>query len=100
VGIDLTGDLPGNGVLNVEEAGEFGGVGEWLREVELVDLEDLRLDGDAAVVYGVAADDDVVGVEGFGDADGGCAGGAEVDRETEVIERVLAVVAGDGEESR
>ncbi len=68
-------------------------------EAELVDLEDLRLDGDAAVVDGVAADDDEVGVEGLGDADGGGAGGLEVDGKAEVIESVLAVVAGDGEEA-
>ncbi len=48
---------------------------------------------------GVAADDDEVGVEGLGDADGGGARGLEVDGEAEVIERVLAVVAGDGEEA-
>ena len=47
----------------------------------------------------VAAYDDVVGVEGLGDADGGGAGGFEVDGETEVVEGELAVVAGDGEEA-
>ena len=99
VGVDLAGDLPGDGVLDVEEAGEFGGVGEGLGQAELVDFEDLRLDGDAAVVDGVAADDDEVGVEGLGDADGGGAGGPEVDGKAEVVEGVLAVVAGDGEEA-
>ena len=67
--------------------------------LQLVDVEDLRLDGDAAVADGVAADDDEVGVEGLGDADGGGAGGLEVDGKAEVVERVLAVVAGDGEEA-
>ena len=66
---------------------------------QVVDLEDLGLDGDSSVGDVVAADDDVVGVEGLGDADGGSAGGTEVGREAEVIERVLAVVAGDGEEA-
>ena len=79
--------------------GELGGVCEGLRHAELVDVENLGLYGDAAIVDGVAADDDVVGVEGLGDADGGGAGGAEVDGEAEVIESVLAVVAGDGEEA-
>ena len=48
---------------------------------------------------GEAADDDEVGVEGLGDADGGGAGGSEVGGKAEVVERVLAVVAGDGEEA-
>ncbi len=98
MGIDLPGDLPCDGVLDVEEAGEFAGVGDRLRELQLIDLEDLGLDGDPAVVHGVAADDDEVGIEGLGDADGGCARGSEVDGKAEVVESVLAVVAGDGEE--
>ena len=65
VGIDLPGDLPGDGVLDVEEASEFAGVGERLGEAQLIDLENLRLYGDAAVIDGVAAYDDEVGVEGL-----------------------------------
>ncbi len=49
--------------------------------------------------HGIAAYDDEVGVECFGDADGGGAGGLEVDGKTEMIESVLAVIAGDGQES-
>ena len=99
VRVDLAGDLPGESVLDVEEAGELAGVGEGLRHVELIDVEDLGLDGDAVLVDGVVADDDVVGVEGLGDADGGGAGGAEVGGKAEVVERELAIVAGDGEEA-
>jgi hypothetical protein len=51
------------------------------------------------LVDGVAAYYDEVCVEGLGDADGGGAGGLEVDGEAEMIEGVLAVVAGDGEEA-
>jgi hypothetical protein len=99
VWIDLAGDLPGDGVFDVEEALEFAGVGEGLRHAELIDVEDLGLDGDTVLIDGVVADDDVVGVEGLGDTDGGGAGGAEVGGEAEVIERELEVVAGDGEEA-
>jgi len=70
-----------------------------LGESELVHFEDLRLDGDAAVVYGIAAYYDEIGVEGLGDADGGSARGSEVNGETEVVESVLPVIASDGEES-
>ncbi len=99
VRVDLVGDLPGDGVLDVEEAGELAGVFEGRGEAEGVDLEDAGLDGDPAVLDGVVADDDVVGVKGLGDADGGGAGGPEVDGKAEVIEGELAVVAGDGEEA-
>ncbi len=98
VRVDLLCYLPGDGVFDVEEAGEFAGVGEGGGEAELVDLEDLGLDGDAVVVDGVAAYDDVVGVEGLGDLNGGGASGLEVDGQAEVVEGVLTVVAGDGEE--
>ncbi len=46
VRLDLAGDLPGDGVFDVEEAGELGGVFERAGEAELVDVEDLGLDGD------------------------------------------------------
>ena len=49
-GVDLAGDLPGDGVLDVEEAGEVGGVDEGGREAELVDFEDLELDLDAGIL--------------------------------------------------
>ncbi len=71
----------------------------------MIDFEDLGLDGDALRGSGgwggdvVAADDDIVGVEGLGDADGGGSGGFEIDGETEVVECELAVVAGDGEKA-
>ena len=65
----------------------------------MIDVEDLGLDGDAILVDGVVADDDVVGVEGLGDADGGGAGGAEVGGKAEMVERELEIVAGDGEEA-
>jgi hypothetical protein len=98
VGIDLPCDLPGDGVLDVEEAREFAGVLQGLGQAELVDLEDLSLYGDAPTADGVAAYDDEVGVECLGDADGGCARGAEVNGKAEVVESILPVVAGDGEE--
>ena len=57
-------------------------------------------DLDAAPFFDVeAADDDEIGVEGLGDADGGGAAGAEAGGKAEMIERVLAVVAADGEEA-
>ena len=46
-GVDLAGDLPGDGVLDVEEAGELGGVCRGGGHAQVVDLEDLGLDGDA-----------------------------------------------------
>jgi hypothetical protein len=70
-----------------------------MRHREVVDVEDLGLDGDAGLIDGVAADDDEVCVEGLGDANGGGTRGLEVDGEAEVVESVLAVVAGDGEEA-
>jgi hypothetical protein len=70
-----------------------------LGESQLVHFEDLRLDGDAAVAYGVAAYNHKVGVKGLGNTDRGSARGSEVNGETEVVESVLPVVAGDGEES-
>ena len=102
--VHALGDLPGDGVFDVEEAGEFGGVVERRGHAELVDFEDLRLHVDALRGSGascdvVAADDDEVGVEGLGDADGGGAAGLEVGGKAEVVERVLAVVAADGEEA-
>src|SRR6266851_3015170 len=99
LGVDLPGYLPGHGVLDVEEAGEFARVLEGLRHAEVLDVEDLGLDGDAGLIDRVAADYDEVGVEGLGDADGGGARGFEVYGEAEVVEGVLAVVAGDGEEA-
>ena len=98
-GVDGAGDLPGDGVLGVVEAVECGSVGDRRRERELVDGEDLGLDGDLAAGEGEAADDDVVGVELLGDADGGGAGGAEVAGKAEVREGEDAVVVGDGEEA-
>ena len=69
-------------------------------EAEAVDLEDLRLHHDAVGFFDVvAADDDVVGVKGLGDADGGGAGGLEVEWVAEMVERVEAVVTRDGEVS-
>ena len=99
MGIDLACDLPGDGVFYIEEAGQIAGVVERLRELQLVDVEDLRLDGDASIADGIAAYDDEVGVEGLGDADGGGAGGLEVDGKAEMVERELAVVAGDGQKA-
>ena len=99
------GDLPGDGILDIKEAGEFGGVFEGLRHAQLVGLEDLGLDGDALRSAGGGGGDvvatyyDVVGVEGLSDADGGGSGGFEVDGEAEVVEGELAVVTGDGEEA-
>ena len=104
-GIDLTGDLPGDGVLHVERREISVGVFEGWGHAQTIDFEDLGLDGDALRSSGagagdvVAAYDDVVGVKGLGDADGGGSGGFEVDGETEVVEGELAVVAGDGEEA-
>ena len=75
-GVHLAGDLPGDGVLGVEEAVELGSVLERAGERERVDGEHLRLDGDVVVagscplLHGVAADDDVVGVKLLRDADG------------------------------
>ena len=97
VGIDLTGYLPGDGILHIKEASELTGVLDGRGHAEGLDLEDLGLDGDVGVADGVAADDDDVGVEGLGDADGGGAGGFEVGGEAEVVEGVLAVVGRDGE---
>ena len=82
-----------------EEAAELGGIGERGRKAELVDFEDLGLDGDAVVFEVVAANDDVVGVERLGDADGGGARGAEVGGKAEMVEGVEAVVVGEGEEA-
>ena len=70
-----------------------------MRESQLIDLKYLRLHGDAAIVDGVTAYDDIVGIECLRDADCRCARGFEVDRKAEMIEGVLAVVAGDGKES-
>ena len=98
VGIYLPCDLPCDGVLDVEEAREFAGVLERLGQAQFVDFEDLRLYGNPAVADGVAAYDDEVGVEGLGDADGGCARGTEIDRKAKVVESILPVVAGDGQE--
>jgi len=91
--IDLAGDLPCESVLNIEEARKLAGVLNWSGHAEVVDFEELGLDGDASVGDVVAADDDVVGVEGLGDADGCGASGAEVGWEAEMIQRVLTVVA-------
>ena len=111
-GFDLACDFPGDGVFDVEEAGEWGGILKRGGEAELADGEDLGLDEDALIqtlagsipLGGIsleveAADDDVVCVEILGDADGGGAGGAELRGEAEVVEGELAVVAGDGEEA-
>ena len=65
LGVDVAGDLPGEGVFDVEESGELAGVGEGRGEAELVDAEDLGLDGDAGAFGGEVADDDEVGVQGF-----------------------------------
>jgi len=54
--------------------------------------------GDATVIDGVAAYDDKVGVEGLGDADGGRAGGSEVNGKAEVVESKLPIVASDCQE--
>ena len=75
VGVDGAGELPGDGVLDVVEAGELGGVFYGGGESEVVDGEDLGLDGDAVAGDVVAADEDEVGVELLSDADGGGAGG-------------------------
>jgi len=97
--VDLAGDLPGDGVFDVEEAVEIAGVFERQREAQRLYGEDAGLYGNAAGVYGVVAEDDVVGVERLRDAEGGGAGGLEVDGKAEVVEGELAVVAGDGEEA-
>ncbi len=104
MGIHALGDFPGDCVFDVEEAGEFGRVGEGRRHAELVDFKHLGLDFDAAgggagVGDVEAADDDVVRVQRLGDAEGGCAAGAEVVGEAEVFESEEAVVAADGEEA-
>ena len=67
--------------------------------MELVHLEDLRLNGNAAVVYVEVADDDEVCIEGLGDADGGGAAGLEVLGKAEMIERKEEIVTGNGEEA-
>src|ERR1700692_1371799 len=97
--IDLPCDLPCDGVLHVEEASEFAGVGERLGESQLIHLEDLRLHGDPVVIHGVAAYDHKVGVQGLGDADGGRTRGSEVSGKAKVVESRLPVVASDGQES-
>lgn len=97
--VDLPGDGPGDGVFDVKEASEFAGVLEGLRHAEVMNVENLDLNGDAGLVDGVAADDDEVCVEGLGDADGGGARGLEVDGEAEMVQGELAVVAGDGEKA-
>jgi len=91
-------DLPRDGVLHVEQASEFARVRERWGESQLVDFEDLRLDGDAAVAYGIAAYNHKVGVKGLGDTDRGGPRGSEVNGKTEMVESVLAIIASDGEE--
>jgi hypothetical protein len=99
VRIDLPRDLPCDGVLHVEEASEFAGVRERRGEPQLIHLEDLCLYGYPAVAHGVAAYDHEGGVEGLGDADGGRARGSEVNGEAEMLESILPVVAGYGQET-
>src|SRR5215469_441529 len=97
--VDLTSDLPREGILDIEEALQFARILDLGGHAQVVHLENLGLSGDAAVRHVIAADDDIVGVESLGDADSRGAGGTEVSREAEMIERVLAVVAGNGEEA-
>jgi hypothetical protein len=59
----------------------------------------LRLNRDTSTGDVVTADDDIVCVEGLGDADGRGSGGSKVGGKTKMVERVLAVVARDGEET-
>ncbi len=72
---------------------------------QLVDLQHLRLHLDAAVRGPgvddvVAADDDEVRVQRLRNAEGGGAAGAEVRRQAQMLQRILAVVAADGQKAR
>ena len=106
-GVDASGDLPGDGVFDVEEAAELGGIIKGGGEAKFGDLKDLGLDEDAGGGGGgggggldvVAADDDVVGVKRLCDAEGGGAGGAEVGGKAEVVKGEEAIVVRDGEEA-
>jgi hypothetical protein len=70
-----------------------------LGKAQLVDLEDLSLNCNAAPINRVAAYDDKVSIEGLGDANRGRSGRLEVDRQPEMIESILAVVPRDGQKS-
>src|SRR5579875_1264274 len=70
VGQDVVRDLPGNGVLDIEQTGKLARVLQGMRHTEPVDVEHLRLRRDASIIDVVAANNDVVGVKCPGDANG------------------------------
>src|ERR1700733_3584586 len=98
-GIELAGDVPGQAVERVHQALEVGRAGDGRTERESAHIENLRLGGKNAILQKIRADDDVIRVQGLGDADGSGAGGLKGQRQAQAVERVESVPAADAEKS-
>ena len=104
VRVHLLRDLPGDGVFYIEEPWQLTRIEQRRGHLQLVYVQYLRLyfdmaGGCAGVGDMIAADDDEVSIERLGDADGGGSTRLEARGQAEVVERILAVIAADGEEA-
>jgi len=98
-GIELAGELPGEGIEEGDELAHLAAGGDGLAHAEMSEIDDAGLGDDAAAVGDVAADDDGLGVEGLGELEGAGAGGMEALRQAQMIEGVEAVGAAHGAEA-
>ena len=102
-GLDLAGEPPGQCVEDVGQVRKVGLFVQRCIKLERGDVKQVRGCGDAGGTYGIVhaigAKDDVAGVKRLRQAEGAGPRGVEVGGQAEVVERVEAVGAVDGQQA-
>ncbi len=92
---NLAKDIPGERGLDADEVVQGAALNLVGREAKSLHIQNLGAGGEGLTVVGVAAENDVVGIELGGNAIEGGTRGMEIDGDSHAVKGVLAVVTAD-----